>query len=253
MNSHNITIFGKHPVEAVWQNNKRQCSQLILSKRFIDKPPFDLSIRPTCKITYISNDKWHLYAPNDSVHQGIAVITSPLPRYNIQEFLQQQKQQQKQYSTIIILDQIKDPHNVGAIIRSASAFDIDAIITTKHNSPQETATLAKSASGALENIPMIQANNVAKTMQLLKSHDYWCIGLDAKSKTYVHNLPDYTKVAIVMGGEQKGIRPNVKNNIDIMCSIPQTDHINSLNVSNAAAICMHSLYLKRNNHIINNS
>jgi 23S rRNA (guanosine2251-2'-O)-methyltransferase len=147
----------------------------------------------------------------------------------------------KSTKPIVILDQISDPHNVGAIMRTAAAFNAAAIIIAKNNAPDESANIAKIACGTMEITPIIKVVNITKTMEQIKEYGYWCIGLDGHAKQSISssNLPD--KLALVLGSEGKGIRKLVKQTCDLLVTIPMNPNVESLNVSNAAAISLYEI------------
>ena len=140
---------------------------------------------------------------------------------------------------VVILDQVSDPHNVGAILRSAAAFGAMAVIVPDANAPEETGTLAKSASGALEVIPLIRVANLSRAMEMLKKADFWCVGMDgyAKKEMGEDRLPQ--KCALVMGSEGEGMRRLTAENCDYMVKLPIARTVESLNVSNACTIALY--------------
>ena len=142
------------------------------------------------------------------------------------------------------MDQVTDPHNIGAILRSAAAFDADAVITTQKNAPEVTGAMAKSASGALELVPLIFVSNLARTMQTLKDRGYWCVGMDGSAKETLRDAALPRKVALVMGSEGYGLRRLTAQNCDFMVRLPISKQVESLNVSNAAAIALYDLKYK---------
>jgi 23S rRNA (guanosine2251-2'-O)-methyltransferase len=227
-------IFGKHAVDAALKNKHRRKIKLFITRALAKEyKAYEAIVElDICEHKEIS--KKFL---NDVVHQGIALEVLPLE----QESLEQLKCICKERSRIVILDQVTDPHNIGAILRSAAAFDVDAIIVTKDNAPDESGTIAKSASGALEVIPIIKVTNLAATMKYLKEKGYWCIGLDGAAKQNISQITPPEKCVIVLGAES-GMRRLTKDNCDHLVKIPMSNNVESLNVSVAAAITMASLY-----------
>lgn len=139
-----------------------------------------------------------------------------------------------------------DPHNVGAVLRSAAAFDASAVILTDRNAPEATGTLAKSASGALELVPLITVSNLTRAMKTLKDLGFWCVGLDGRAPSTLRetSLPD--KIALVMGSEGFGLRRLTAENCDYTVKLPISERVESLNVSNAAAIALYEMSLRKN-------
>ncbi len=172
----------------------------------------------------------------NAVHQGIVAKCEPLSPVDFKAFVQSVKDKEK--ALVIILDQVTDPHNIGAIMRSAVAFNASAVIMPEVGAPSESGTLAKSASGATELIPLIRVSNLAHAMDALKKAEFWCVGLDGYAKDCItdHKLP--RKCALVLGSED-GMRRLTMENCDMVVKLPMNAAIESLNVSNAAAIAMY--------------
>lgn len=169
----------------------------------------------------------------DAVHQGIVLEAEPLPRSGI-DVLSGAK-------LLLVLDQITDPHNVGAILRTACAFGADAVITTARYAPNETGVLAKSASGALDLVPMVEVGNLGEALTRLKKLGIWCVGLDSEADAPLRASAMDRHVALVMGAEGKGLRQKTRDLCDEMLRLDMPGAIKSLNVSNAAAIALFAL------------
>ena len=142
---------------------------------------------------------------------------------------------------VVILDQINDPQNVGAIIRSAAAFGIDKIILPKDNSPAESAAIAKAACGCLELVQVAQVTNIQNTIKFLKDRNFWVVGLDSKGTQDFTKIADIDKIAIIIGSEGKGMRKLTSSSCDFQVKIPISDRVESLNASNAAGIIFYLL------------
>ncbi len=171
-----------------------------------------------------------------SVHQGIVAKCEPLAPVDLKEVIQKLKDKEK--ALVIILDQVTDPHNIGAIMRSAVAFHAEVVIMPDAGAPGESGVLAKSASGATELIPLIRVSNLARAMETLKKADFWCVGLDGYAKDYItdHKLP---KKCVLILGSEDGMRHLTMENCDMVVKLPMNPAIESLNVSNAAAVAMY--------------
>jgi 23S rRNA (guanosine2251-2'-O)-methyltransferase len=187
--------------------------------------------------TIVSNAELSKILPAQALHQGIALSVEPLAEAEWEEILDAKR--------LLILDQISDPHNVGAILRSAAAFAIDALITTERNSASEGSIMAKAACGALDIVSIATVTNLAHTLDELKDNGFWCVGLDGEAKDSLHNFDPPEKIALVLGAEGKGLRRLTKERCDILLSIPMPGNMESLNVSNAAAITLYQLSLKQ--------
>lgn len=179
--------------------------------------------------------------PPGAVHQGIAFHTSPLPDYNLETFIKQRNNP----SPLLMLDQVTDPHNIGAILRSAAAFGAGAVIVTDRHSPQETGVMAKTASGAMETMALIRVTNLVQSIEMLKKHGYWSIGLDGYAEHTIEKATEFDKAVIIMGAEGSGLRRLTREHCDLLVKLPMTDAVESLNVSNAAAITLYEMFRKK--------
>ncbi|MFY9657252.1 MAG: 23S rRNA (guanosine(2251)-2'-O)-methyltransferase RlmB [Methylocystis sp.] len=167
----------------------------------------------------------------DTVHQGLLLEARPLPELALDEI-------ERKSGIVLALDQITDPHNVGAMLRSAAAFAVDAAIVTERHGPQFSGVLAKSASGALEYVPVVTVVNLARSLEQLASQGYWLIGLDSAGDTDLEEAPLRAPVALVLGAEGKGLRRLTRERCDLMARLDMPGPIKSLNVSNACAVAL---------------
>ena len=232
-------IYGKHCSIAALQNPNR-----IIKRLLVTKQNQDIVTNFGLKAEIVDNKYIYDTVNNDdAVIQGIAILTNPLKQPTLNEFLQTNSTKLK--SRVVILDQLSDPQNVGAIFRSAVAFNADAIITTSDNSAGETPGLIKAAAGAFEVMPFIEVVNLAQAIKTLKDHGYWALGLDGSAQNSISTIRnDYDKAALILGSEEKGIRPLTLKNCDVTLSIPMNKKMESLNVATAAAIALYELYNK---------
>lgn len=232
-----VWLYGYHAVAAALQNPRRKIYRLLLSKETARELPRNL-IPESVEYEPADRADFEQILPKGAVHQGIAAYVSPLPDMYETDLVS------KNTSVVVILDQVTDPHNVGAVLRSAAAFDADAVIVTQRNAPEATGALAKSASGALELVPLIFVSNLARTMQTLKDNGYWCVGMDGAAEKTLRDAALPRKVALVMGSEGYGLRRLTAQNCDFMVKLPISRRVESLNVSNAAAIALYDLKYK---------
>jgi 23S rRNA (guanosine2251-2'-O)-methyltransferase len=174
--------------------------------------------------------------PPDALHQGLYLETDPLPSPSIEELATT--------GCVLVLDQITDPHNVGAIFRSASAFAATAIVTTARHSPEATGVLAKAASGALEHVPLVTVQNLARALAELKERGFLVIGLDSSGDDELATLPLRAPLALVLGAEGKGLRQLTREICDHVARLDLPGAIQSLNVSNAAALALYVAHTK---------
>jgi 23S rRNA (guanosine2251-2'-O)-methyltransferase len=223
-----VVLYGWHAVTAALQNPARRIRKLLATenaaRRLAEIGPAAITpeiVRP---------DLIAARLPPDSVHQGIYAETDPLPSPAIDELAAD--------GIVLVLDQITDPHNVGAIFRSAAAFGARAIVTTARHSPEATGVLAKAASGALEHVPFIAVQNLARALGALKANGHLVVGLDSTGEDDLTVLPLRRPLAMVFGAEGKGLRQLTKDTCDHVARLALPGAIQSLNVSNAAAVAL---------------
>lgn len=230
-------IAGKHAVMAALGNPDRRIARLWFSKepeRDLAKALEERDIKQTQRV---ETKQLEGVVPPGTPHQGIAAEVYPLESLAIQDL--------KDPTCIVVLDQVTDPHNVGAILRSCAAFGVDALMMPRDNSPTETASLAKAASGALEIVPMIKVTNLASALEELKKDGFWVLGLDGEGTMNLAEAPAYDKLVLVMGAEGDGMRRLTRELCDIVVKLPMSGKIESLNVSNAAAIALYETFRRR--------
>ena len=225
-------IFGLHSSLSAITNKNRSIKKIILTEEVLGKnKKFFESITNVEK--KILNRKQIDSLTGVKIHQGIVVYADSLPVKAISDIGNEE-------DLVIILDSLNDPQNVGSIIRTAYAFGVTTIIYSKHNSFEITPFLIKSASGAFENVKLIEVTNLNKTIDFLKKNNFWIVGLDSKSKIEISSVPKDLKKAVVFGSENKGIKKLILDNCDfkVKVKIKKDKLIDSLNVSNAAAITL---------------
>lgn len=229
-------IFGHHAVEEALKNPKRRLHRLIAA----GDAAAALGRGPGVPaVEVVERDVIDKLVGRDVVHQGIAARVSPLPETDIYEICDLARDREQ--VCVVVLDQVTDPHNVGAILRSAAAFGALAIILTERHAAPESGILAKSASGALEHVPLVRVTNLARAMEELKAAGFWCIGLAAEAKQTLANVKSGGRVALCLGAEGAGLRRLTRENCDLLVRLPTSGPIDHLNVSNAAAISLYEL------------
>lgn len=228
-----LLIYGHHPVQLALLNPRRCIKEIFAVKNVLDK----IKVPPHIPIHFVSKEQIETLVGKEAVHQGIVAKCLPLSSYALEDLINDTISNEK--TLVVILDQVTDPHNIGAILRSSTAFHAAAVIVPETGAPEETGTLAKSASGALELIPFIRVTNLARAMDLLKKNGFWCIGLDGQASHTIYQTQLPKKCAIVMGSEGDGLRRLTAENCDDTVKLPMDTRVESLNVSNACAITLY--------------
>lgn len=250
-NKHNLNndtywLYGKHPVISAIKNPSRKIFKLCVTKNTVDFIKKNIGIyieKKNIKIEVLTNIEISSKIEiNESIHQGVAIMVKRLDAPSIDNLINNIKNK----SIIVCLDQINDPQNIGAIIRSSLAFAADAIITTKDNAPLEGASLVKASAGAYELMPYIQVVNMARTLKSLKDKGFWVASITQNGDSNIDDVSKFNKIALVLGSEGKGIRDINLKQSDIKIKIDMSNKLESLNVSNAAAIVLHQLYINLN-------
>ncbi|MBL0318395.1 MAG: 23S rRNA (guanosine(2251)-2'-O)-methyltransferase RlmB [Alphaproteobacteria bacterium] len=243
--SRSYWIYGKHAIIAAVSNPLRVCRRLVVTQNALTQGDALLAQCLERKIPYeILDPKQFLrFVPESAVHQGLACEVEPLPLLDLRDYLAMSEAQESpaKPEILVLLDQVTDPHNVGAILRSCAAFKVGALIVPKHHSPDENAVIAKTASGALDMVPLITVTNLNQTLDQLKDYGFWCFALDVPATQDITKVKGYDKIALVLGAEGKGIRPSTLKHCDVIVQIPIISAIGSLNVSNAAAIALYEV------------
>ncbi len=242
-------IYGRHASLACMKNANRVLNHIYITQSFIDKhhEEFDAIIHEQMIneniIKVVTRNDINHTIGEDSVHNGIMCDVKPLLELDISDLIIKSKLTDNY--AIAILDEAMDPHNIGAILRSASAFGIKGVLMPKRNSPTNTATLAKSASGALEVVDVIRIGNMKNTLEQLKENNFWIIGLSAGDhSTSLKDTRLDGKIAFVFGAEGKGLRDLTEKNCDTISHIPINRSMESLNLSNAAAVTFYEWYTR---------
>ena len=230
-------LYGRNSVSAALANPDRECMRLFATKKAMTSLSGTNSVHNVQSYEINDTQAFEYFIPSDSPHQGIFLETRPLPGCALEDLAPIPEQK----NIILMLDQVTDPHNVGACLRSAAAFGARALITQDRNSPSESGVLARASAGGLEAVPWVRAANLSQALDILRAMGYWHIGLDGTTNTSIKNADLGNNVVLVMGSEGSGLRPLVRKNCDLIAKIPMTGKVESLNVSNAAAIALYQL------------
>jgi 23S rRNA (guanosine2251-2'-O)-methyltransferase len=231
-----LWLYGSHAVRSALSNSKRFVRRAVLTARAAEELGPQLVSRVKHEITDLHGVSRIL--PDGAVHQGVAILCEPLPRLELDAVLGHPSDKRR---IVLVLDQITDPHNAGAILRTAAAFGVAAIVVQDRHSPPESGVLAKAASGALDMVPMIHVVNIARTLENLGEMGFWRVALAGDGESSLKDVAETGDIALVLGSEGGGIRRLVRERCDTSAYVPIESAIESLNVSNAAAIALYEL------------
>ena len=234
-----VRLFGVHAVEAALRNAERTVQRLLMTENAENRLAEAVAARQVAPERVSPRDLDRLLG-EDTVHQGVMLETEPLPEPDVAELLARPGS-----GPLIVLDQVTDPHNVGAILRSAAVFGAAGLVMTRRHSPPLDGTLAKSASGALELVPVALVQNLARSIAELKEHGCTTLGLEGTAEALLEDEPLTERVAFVLGAEGKGLRELTRQSCEKLVRIATDGAIGSLNVSNAAAVALHHAAWKR--------
>lgn len=227
-------LWGRHAVEAALKNPERSHRKLWATREGIAS--LDGELPANFPLEYAQGADLARLVARDAPHQGLVLDCEPLAELWLDDVLEGDPAR-----PLIVLDQVTDPHNVGAILRSAAAFNACAIVTQDRHAPPESGTLAKSASGALEIVPWVRVVNLARALEDIAEAGYWRIGLAGEAETDLASALPAGPVALVLGAEGEGMRHNITQHCDALARLPISSAMESLNVSNAAAIALYAV------------
>jgi 23S rRNA (guanosine2251-2'-O)-methyltransferase len=221
-----VILYGWHTVKAALENPRRRIRRLLATENAARRLA-DAQVPLPMPPDIVRPDAIAAQLGPDAVHQGLLAEADPLPAPGLDELSR---------GIALVLDQITDPHNVGAILRSAAAFAVEAVVLTARHSPEATGVLAKSASGALEHVPIVVVQNLARALAALKEGGFLLVGLDSDAESSLAGLPLTAPLALVLGAEGKGLRQLTRATCHHVARLDLPGAITSLNVSNAAAV-----------------
>ena len=226
-----LRIYGLHAVAAALDNPDRRVHRLLATRNALQRLG---TRRDGLEPEIVEPKVIDRLLGGDAVHQGIVLEVDPLPERGLTDL--------SGSDLVLVLDQVTDPHNVGAILRSAVAMGAGAVVMMSRHAPGETMVLAKAASGALEHVPLVRVRNLAEALDQLREQGFRTVGLDSEGDGDLAELIEGDAVALVLGAEGKGLRQRTRETVDVLARIDMPGPIRSLNVSNAAAL---SLYVTR--------
>lgn len=235
--SKNLVFYGKHAVIAALKNPHREKICLSGTEKSLAELTKMGVLTKNLEIDVVQHDRLENLAGLGVPHQGLALEIRPLSGKHLDDY----RPIDGQSNIVVVLDQVTDPHNVGAIIRSAAAFGAKALITTDRNSPPESGALAKASSGGLEILPWVRVPNLSRALEELAEQGYWRVGLSGEADSTLANTDAGQNVALVMGSEGQGIRQGVEKSCDYLAKLPINSSMESLNVSVATSIALYEL------------
>jgi len=225
-------LWGKHAVAAALDNPERKVVKAWVTREAAAAMQFPADI----PVTMADVADLGRLVPHDAPHQGLVMDVEPLEEVWLDEILTGAGDS----AVLLVLDQVTDPHNVGAILRSAAAFGAIGIVTQDRHSPPESGVVAKAASGALERMPWARVVNLARALEEIGAAGFWRIGLAGDAETALSDALGPPRVALVLGAEGPGLRHNTREHCDALARLPIGDAVESLNVSNAAAVALYA-------------
>ncbi|MCA1909756.1 MAG: 23S rRNA (guanosine(2251)-2'-O)-methyltransferase RlmB [Magnetospirillum sp.] len=238
-----LWLFGTHAVLAALANPARKVRRIVATAEALKTHAPGImksrAQRPLPGEEVMDRRDLDSLLPPGAVHQGIAALVEHLDSPGIEDIAR--LAQGRDHAVVMLLDQVTDPHNVGAILRSAAAFGALAVVVPDRHSPEETGTLAKSASGALEVMPLVRVTNMVRALEQLKDAGFWTAGLAGEATQTIAQAKLTGKIALVMGAEGEGLRRLTREHCDHLVKLPISPLVESLNVSNAAAIALYEL------------
>ena len=228
-----VRLWGRHAVEAALKNPDRSYRKLWATREAI--AGLDGELPENFPLEYAQAADLARFVAKDAPHQGLVLECDPLDDIFLDDILSSDATR-----PLVVLDQVTDPHNVGAIMRSAAAFNACAIVTQDRHSPPESGVVGKSASGALELVPWVRVVNLARALEEIAEAGYWRIGLAGEATATLGEAMTSGPLALVLGAEGEGMRHNITQHCDVLARLPISEAMESLNVSNAAAIALYA-------------
>lgn len=225
-------LWGRHAVSAALDNPERKLLRAWATRDAAEFMQFPKDV----PVTLAEAPDLARLVPGDAPHQGVVIEVEALEDAWLDGVLSGARER----AVLLVLDQVTDPHNVGAILRSAAAFGAIGIVTQDRHSPPESGVIAKASSGALERVPWVRTVNLARALDQIAEAGFWRIGLAGDVRGDLREALGPKRVALVLGAEGAGLRPNTREHCDAIARLPITDAVESLNVSNAAAVALYA-------------
>jgi 23S rRNA (guanosine2251-2'-O)-methyltransferase len=230
-------FYGRHAVVAALANPERTVRKIWGTREALAA----LDLPPVIPITYADAADLARLVPGDAPHQGLVAEVEPLEEIWLGDLLEQGAGDRR---PLLLLDQVTDPHNVGAILRSAAAFDALGIVTQDRHAPPESGTVARAASGALESVPWVRVVNLSRALDEIAEAGFWRVGLTGHVNETLGEVIGEARIALILGAEGEGMRQNTETHCDTLARLPIGPKVESLNVSNAAAIALYAVAVR---------
>jgi len=242
-------LYGIHPVVEALRARRRSFASIHISKDRASKKPewvgIVMALAGQLKVPIVTDSSPRLTSMAETdMHQGIVGKVSPYPLARLSDIVGESGSAPRD-RFLLLLDHVVDPHNFGALVRSADCVGVDGILVPKDRSAPPTAAVSRVSAGALEHVSMARVTNIVNTIAALKENGIWVVGLDRRTDQSIFSFTFPPSVAIVIGGEHRGIRPLVRKHCDLLCSIPQAGKIDSLNASVAGGVAMYEVFRQR--------
>ena len=234
-NCDGVWIYGKHSVKAALKNPYREVQRLIIldsCKNFLQECG-TLSTKPEI----VDSSFFNSIFGKSAVHQGCAIYVKKLQEYSLEELIKDTSDARP----LVLLDHVTDPQNIGSILRASAVFGARAVVVTKNNSPELSPAILKAASGAVEFVPLIHVVNLVQTINYLKKHEYWCIGLDEKADKKIYETSLNGKFALIIGNEGDGMRRLTRESCDFLVQLPCVWDFPTLNAAQAATVSLYEI------------
>ena len=231
-----VVLYGHHAVFEALKNPSRKIIKVLITPE--NEAEFKKTF-PTSSYQVVQKKEIEKNLPQNAVHQGFAAFAKPLEPVYLEDLISATSDKEK--CTILILDQLTDPQNIGAIMRSAAAFNVSGIIVQDKNAPFESGAMAKASAGTIEFMPFVRATNLSRAIETLKKAGFWIVGMDGYAKQSLNDINKNAKLAVVMGSEGAGMRRLIQESCDITVKLNMNPRVESLNVSVAAGIVLYEL------------
>ncbi len=240
-NKDRIYIYGEHCVLSALMSNKRKIHTIYATEKsvaIIKNKVNELNKNIPIKVE--TSEFLDSFVFQGEHHQGLIAEVDKLPYSNLKVILNNLDNKEKKI-VFLMLDQVTDTRNIGAIIRTAVAFNVAGIIFNNTNFPQENSQMVRASVGTIEKINLIEVSNLVNAIDVLKENDFWVFGLDSHSNENINNIKDFQKILLILGSEDKGMRDLTKKNCDMLCKINMKNNVESFNISNACAIALYEI------------